>query len=110
MAHSSPAALGDTRSSTRHRDNVTARVCLQSVTTGVGVCVHRAQTELLLARAVLCVHPEISRHLKKVGGSEENSQANAPFSLLVVMGWICSSGQPLPLVSCFMSVRSRASF
>ena len=94
IAHSSPAALSGIHSSTRRRDNVTASVCLHSLTTGM--CVHRMQTELLLASTGLCVHPAMSQHLEKVGGSQEDSQANGPFSLLMVMRWICSSGEPLP--------------
>lgn len=70
------------------------------------MCVHRMQTELLLASAGLCVHLAISQHLEKAGGSEEDSQANGPFSLLVVMRWVCSTGQPLPLDFCLASVWS----
>lgn len=98
------AALSGIHSSTRHRDNVTAGVHLRSLTTGM--CVHHTQTELLLLPGTgLCVPPTIE-HLEKVAGPQEESQANNLFLLLMVMGWICSTGQPLPPVFCFVSVQS----
>jgi len=86
IARSSPAVLSGINSSSRHRDNVTASVCFHSLTTGMPV--HHMQTELLLASTGLCVYPAVSQHLEKGGHSEDDSQANGPFSLLMVMRWI----------------------